>query len=52
MHLLMEWQTKNYSSIYLLVGGHRSLNEALNQTFKVQVVKAADRPPARLQEVT
>jgi hypothetical protein len=42
-----EWEEKQH----LLMGGNRSLNEALNQALKLEEVKAVDGPPARLQEV-
>jgi hypothetical protein len=34
-----------------LMGGRRSLNEALNQALKLKDVEAAARPSARLQKV-
>jgi hypothetical protein len=37
---------------HLLRGGHRTLNEALNQALKLEAAKAAAGPPARLRELT
>jgi hypothetical protein len=37
---------------HLLMGGDRTLNEALNQALKLEAAKAAAAPPARLREVT
>jgi hypothetical protein len=37
---------------HLLMGGDRSLNEALNQALMLEAAKAAAGPPARLRKVT
>jgi hypothetical protein len=37
---------------HLLMGGDRTLNEALNQALKLEATKAAAWPTARLREVT
>jgi len=37
---------------HLLMGGDRTLNEALNQALKLEAAKAAVGPPARLRELT
>jgi hypothetical protein len=36
---------------HLLMGGDRTLNEALNQALKLEAAKAAAGPPARLREL-
>jgi len=37
---------------HLLLGGDRTLNEALNQALKLEAAKATAGPPARLRELT
>jgi hypothetical protein len=37
---------------HLLIGGDRTLNEALNQALKLEAAKAVAWPTARLREVT
>ena len=37
---------------HLLIGGDRTLNEALNQALKLEAEKAAAGPPARMRELT
>jgi hypothetical protein len=37
---------------HLLMGGDRTLNEALNQALKLEAAKAAAWPTARMREVT
>jgi hypothetical protein len=37
---------------HLLMGGDRSMNEALNQALKLEAAKAAAGQPARLRKVT
>jgi hypothetical protein len=36
---------------YCLMGGARLLNKAFRQALKLQAMKAAAKPPIRLQEV-
>ena len=37
---------------HLLLGGDRTLNEALNQALKLEAAKETAGPPARLRELT
>jgi hypothetical protein len=41
-----DWDIKQH----LLMGGERSLNEALNQALKPEAAEVAARPPAKVQE--
>ena len=43
-----DWEVKQH----LLMGGDRTLNEALNQALKLEAAKVAAGPPARVRELT
>jgi len=45
---MWDWEVKQH----LLLGGDRTLNEALNQALKLEVAKATAGSPARLRELT
>jgi hypothetical protein len=45
---IRDWEVKQY----LLMGGDRTLNDALNRDLSIEAAKAATRPTARLREVT